>query len=151
MPDETGLTVLVGVDFSGSTRAIISATSRLLRLAGGHVYLVHVAEPEPEFVGLDVGPEAVRESLAAEFRAEHRQLQQLKDQDWPQGVDVTALLVQGPTAETLLAEQRRLGADLVVLGSFGHGRLRDALMGSTASNVLRAAKCPVLVVPPRPD
>jgi universal stress protein E len=37
--------------------------------------------------------------------------------------------------------------DLLVLGTRGHGRLRRALLGSTAHEVLRHAECDVLLVP----
>ena len=141
------MTVVVGIDFSNSTREIISAAESLLRLAGGRLYLVHVAAPDPEFVGLEVGPERVRESRAERFREEHRKLQQLKDRKWPGEADVTTLLVQGPTARMLIDQAARLDADVIVLGSFSGGRVRDVLMGSTASEVLRLADCPVLIVP----
>src|SRR5690606_25204297 len=38
--------------------------------------------------------------------------------------------------------------DLVVLGTHGHGAVKRALIGSTASGVARRAPCPVLLVPP---
>lgn len=52
--------------------------------------------------------------------------------------------------ERLLAEQGRLAADAIVLGSHGHGALYDLLVGSVAEGVLRRAPCPVVVVPSRP-
>jgi len=38
-------------------------------------------------------------------------------------------------------------ADLLVLGSHGHGRLFHAVLGSVAEQCIRAAVCPVVVVP----
>ncbi len=40
------------------------------------------------------------------------------------------------------------GADLLVVGSNGHGRFRDALLGSVAHQCIRHAKCPVIVTKP---
>jgi nucleotide-binding universal stress UspA family protein len=37
--------------------------------------------------------------------------------------------------------------DLLVLGTRGHGRIRRALLGSTAHEVLRETECDVLLVP----
>jgi nucleotide-binding universal stress UspA family protein len=42
-----------------------------------------------------------------------------------------------------------IGADLIVIGSRGHGGLRRALMGSVVDSVVRHAHCPVLVVRPQ--
>jgi nucleotide-binding universal stress UspA family protein len=39
------------------------------------------------------------------------------------------------------------GADILVIGTHGHGRLRTALLGSTGEGCIRHAKCPVVVVP----
>jgi nucleotide-binding universal stress UspA family protein len=44
----------------------------------------------------------------------------------------------------LLAEEE--GADLIVMGSRGRGRIRRALMDSVSDSVARHAHCPVLVV-----
>jgi nucleotide-binding universal stress UspA family protein len=44
----------------------------------------------------------------------------------------------------LLAEEE--GADLIVMGSRGRGRIRRALMASVSDSVARHAHCPVLVV-----
>ena len=40
------------------------------------------------------------------------------------------------------------GADLLVVGSRGHGRFHDALLGSVAHQCIRHAKCPVIVARP---
>ena len=38
-------------------------------------------------------------------------------------------------------------AELIVLGSHGHGAVHDALVGSTSQHVIRHAPCPVVVLP----
>lgn len=51
-----------------------------------------------------------------------------------------------PTREVLSAVER-LGADLIIMGRRGEGKFRRAVLGSVVDGVLRAATCPVLVVP----
>jgi len=48
--------------------------------------------------------------------------------------------------EAILAAAAEIGADLIVMGTHGHGTLADVMMGSTARRVLRRSKKPVLVV-----
>ncbi|HEU4557121.1 MAG TPA: universal stress protein [Longimicrobium sp.] len=43
---------------------------------------------------------------------------------------------------------RETGSELVVMATHGHGMVKRALIGSTASGVARAAPCPVLLLPP---
>lgn len=52
----------------------------------------------------------------------------------------------GDPATEILAVGERLAADLIVVGSRGTGRVRQALLGSVARDVLRGSTRPVLVV-----
>jgi len=40
------------------------------------------------------------------------------------------------------------GADFILMGSHGHGKLYDFLVGSTASGVIKKARCGVIIIPP---
>ncbi|HVL36775.1 MAG TPA: universal stress protein, partial [Burkholderiales bacterium] len=62
---------------------------------------------------------------------------------WPRA-EAVALDVE--PAEAILGEQRRMGADVVVLGWRGHGSFRRLLAGSVSRKVAESAPCPVLVV-----
>ena len=48
--------------------------------------------------------------------------------------------------EALLAEAEDAGSDLVVIGAYSHGRLRELLMGGVTRHVLGHAEVPVLMV-----
>ena len=48
----------------------------------------------------------------------------------------------------IVARAAALPADLIVMGSHGRSGLKGVLLGSVAERVLRAAPCPVMVVPP---
>ncbi len=139
--------LLVAVDFSGPTDLILRVASRLAGSLDASVWLVHVAEPEPDFVGYDAGPEVVRGQVAKELRDEHRKLQALADQMREAGVDAKSMLVQGPTVETLLAMAEKQDADLIVVGSHGRGMVAGMLLGSVSQGLIRAGRCPVTVVP----
>jgi nucleotide-binding universal stress UspA family protein len=64
-----------------------------------------------------------------------------------QGLDCEALLVQGPTTETILELVPKLHVDMIVMGSHGRGALFKAFVGSVSEQVLRDSQVPVLIVP----
>jgi len=140
--------ILAAIDFSPVTEQVLVTLAQMAATLPAEVWLVHVAPPDPEFVGYDTGPDVVRGQVAAEHRAHHQQLQQLADRLRAQGVQVTALQLQGPSVKTVLAEAERLPASLIVLGSHGHGAVYNMLVGSVAEGIVRASKVPVLLVPP---
>jgi nucleotide-binding universal stress UspA family protein len=139
--------LIVAVDFSDPTDLILRVARRLAKSLDASVWVVHVAEPEPDFVGYDAGPEVVRGQVAKELREEHRRLQQYTDQLREADVDAKAMLVRGPTVQTLLEMAEKQGADLIVVGSHGRGMVAEAILGSISQGLIRAGRWPVTVVP----
>ena len=52
----------------------------------------------------------------------------------------------GDPAQEIIATARKQHADLIVVGSRGHGRLGGLLVGSVAQKLVSLAPCPVVVV-----
>ncbi|MCB0794957.1 MAG: universal stress protein [Flavobacteriales bacterium] len=141
--------ILVPLDLSPISERTASSGAHLAKALQATLWLIHVAAPEPDFVGLRTGPEHVRAHRAETLRQEHRVLQNMADALKKEGIDARALLVQGPTTETILEEATRLNADMIVMGSHGKGGLMKALVGSVTKEVLARAVVPVLIVPYR--
>jgi nucleotide-binding universal stress UspA family protein len=142
--------ILVCVDFSEVSDAVVEHAKAVAALAGAEARVLHVAAPNPDFVGFEAGPDSVRNQVAQELRDEHRALEVIAKRLAEANVRAAPLMVQGPTAATILEQIHRFRADLVVLGSHGHGALHHLLAGSVAEEVLRKSPVPVLVVPSRP-
>jgi len=143
--------ILVAVDLSPASAEVIRVARRVAGATGSKVFVIHCAEPEPDFVGYDAGPEVVRDQVAAEFHREHKAVQDLAGSLRDAGIDATALLIRGPTVETTLQEAERIEAELIIVGSHGRGAVYDLLVGSYSSGILRRSMAPVLVVPTRGD
>lgn len=139
--------IIAAVDFSEVSEAVIEQSIGLAQAFSAELTLIHVAAPDPEFVGYDAGPDTVRQQRARELTKEHQTLQETAERLRQQGVRAKALLVQGATVETILKEMERTKADAVVVGSHGHGALHRVLLGSVSEAILRASRCPVIVVP----
>jgi len=131
--------IVVGVDGSeGAIRALDWAVAEAAR-RGGTVHAVATWQWTQPDLGVDI-------------RAEHQQIAELSLDEavatargpYP-NVAVSTEAIPGPAGEVLT--RAAADADLLVLGSHGHGRLFHAVVGSTAEACIRAAVCPVVVIP----
>ena len=64
------------------------------------------------------------------------------------------IVADRPGANHVLEILDKLGCDLIVMGTHGHSWLKHRLFGSVTEEVVRLARCPVMVVkapPPKPD
>ena len=138
--------IMVALDLSDASESIL-ARARILLQASEKVYLVHVGDPEPDFVGYDAGPQVVRDQVAHELQQERNALQAHASSLRDLGMDATALLLRGPIAATILSEARKLGVGMIVLGTHGRGRILDAVLGSVSLDLVRHSDIPVLLVP----
>ena len=139
--------ILVCVDLSDSTEAILKRIEELCRPLKAKVWLLHNATPEPDTIAFKVDPIEARESLGKKFHQQHRQIQQLAERFRESGVEATALLVHGKTVDTILKEASDLDIDVIVVGSHGHGAMYQLLVGSISEGVLQRSSKPVLVIP----
>lgn len=141
--------ILAAIDFSPVTERLVEMSLRLARTSDIEITLLHVAAPDPDFVGFDSGPEEVRDQVATEHRKEHHQIQALAERLRSADIDATGLLVQGGTVEAILKHAEKYEADIIMAGSHGHGAVYDLLVGSVSEGLVRGSNRPVLLVPAR--
>ncbi len=140
--------LLLPTDFSPAAERALSAASRIL--AGSdeaQVLLVHTYHIAPTVVplggfGNGFAPHFVEDAHELAGRRVSpiaRRLAKL-------GFDVEVLIERGDPATivTELAEERSV--DVIVMGTRGHSKLRQILLGSTAERVIEHAPCPVITV-----
>ncbi len=59
-------------------------------------------------------------------------------------IKIIAVAERGPICETLDAYAAKAGADLIVLGAYGHSRLRETVLGGVSEDFLNGAAAHVL-------
>lgn len=142
-------TILAAIDFSDVTERLLELARDMALAHGAALHLIHVEAPEPDFVGYDPGPQHVRDNVAHEAARHFKEENALRNQLREQGIDAHSVVLQGPSVEKILEEAQRISADLIMVGSHGHGAVYHLLLGSVGEGVLKRATCPVLVVPAR--
>jgi nucleotide-binding universal stress UspA family protein len=145
--------VMVPVDFSDAQGRLIEAAEQEAVLRGASLVLFHVIEPAAEVAGFETDPEMMRlrigQDLEAEQRVEAERLGELAKQVGARGVVCESAVRFGLPADEILSAAAEHGADLLVMGSHGHGALYHLFTGSVVTGVLKRSTCPVLVVPLR--
>lgn len=143
--------ILALIDFSSTSEQVVIRAGDLALFYDAKCWLIHVATPDPEFVGYEVGPQYIRDNRAEVLREEHHKLEAFKAELLQKNIDCEILLVQGQTNSTIMAEINKLEIDMVVLGSHGRSRLYDLLVGSVCEFLLRYAPVPLVIIPgPKP-
>jgi len=139
--------VLVVVGLSEISSHVVEKAVSFSKALSAEVWLLHVAEPEPEFVGNKVDTTVMRDVKAEAFHKEHRRLQEYARAFEAESLKVSALLIQGETVRTILHEAEKLAADLIMMGSHHKGVIQRLLLGSTSEGVLHDSEIPVMVIP----
>jgi nucleotide-binding universal stress UspA family protein len=136
-------TIVCGMDRSAASKHALDHALSLAQQAGGRLIVVHaledVSEEEPSLAAHLNIPECWR-AVEPEIRAAYEALVPAEAREWCK-IDVR--IPFGKAYSTILDIARQDGADLIVLGTAGW----SSPFGATTQHVLRAAECPVLVVP----
>jgi nucleotide-binding universal stress UspA family protein len=80
---------------------------------------------ESRMPGGDIAVHLARHGVAAE-------------PDWTLGLDITV-------GDLLLSRAADLGSDLIVMGAYGHSRLREMVLGGATRHMLQQMTVPVLM------
>jgi nucleotide-binding universal stress UspA family protein len=136
--------VVVGVDSSPLTDEILAVAFEQASERGCGLSAVRAFTPPPPPRASDVPPlsygaAAVRRHLLADLERDVAPW----TEKYP-AVPTECLAVEGDPTSVLVDRSRR--AQLVVVGSRGHGGFAGLLLGSVGSHLLHHADCPVLIV-----
>jgi nucleotide-binding universal stress UspA family protein len=141
------MNILLAADGSAHTRAaarhLVKHLARFAVAPSIHVLHVHPALPYPRAAAA-AGKIAIdkyyREEGEAALSVAERELRK-------GGLAYQASWRVGEVADEISGYARKHGIDLIVMGSRGHGALRNLALGSVVTKVLATVKIPVLVVP----
>lgn len=136
--------ILACIDFSDVSPLVLETATAMAKAFHSNLILLHAAP-----VMVPVG-----DALVMPVPLNQADLDTLRDRlvalgrpAAAQGLGCEAVVVEGPAVDVIIDEAHRRDADLIVIGSHGHGALYHLLMGGTAEGVMRRAGRQVLIVP----
>jgi nucleotide-binding universal stress UspA family protein len=138
--------VLVPIDFSERSLALLKDARVFARKFGASVHLAHVYEPDYPLSSVMGMPLALPPIQVAQGIRRH-----LKDIAKKQGIEVRpghVHAIEGRPFEEVCELARKHAIDLIVVATRGNTGLKHLLLGSTAERIVRYSPCPILVVHP---
>ena len=141
--------IVVGVDSSDGAKEALRFALREAKHRGATLRVVHTWQFG--YIGVS-GIEGFSPAYGADLGELRRNAEVALDatlhevEPESSGVAIERLVVEGAPA-TVLVDQSRT-ADLLVVGSRGHGGFAGLLLGSVSQQCAQHAACPVVIVPP---
>ncbi|MGB0990943.1 MAG: universal stress protein [Akkermansiaceae bacterium] len=138
-------TIVTAVDFSDATPHVVNMATHISSAMGAQLHLIHVVESrEPTYVAYGFLPDQFPVLQELEAESLNRAEEKLRDTGCPA---YEYLVLQGRPLHSILDYTEKVSADLLILGSHGHGLIGAIVTGSVAEGCVRKSKVPTLVVP----
>jgi nucleotide-binding universal stress UspA family protein len=142
--------LVVATDFSEAADAALAYGRSVARAFGATLHVVHVVEDVFSRAG-SVAAGSTNSVIAELYRsleeAGREQLAQVITDEDRRDLHVKPVVLTASSAgHEIVRYAEACGADLVVMGTHGRGKIASLLLGSVAERVVRLAPCPVLTV-----
>jgi nucleotide-binding universal stress UspA family protein len=132
--------ILVTTDFSEGSINALNYALTIAKANRAHVTVLHVLDEMRALTS-----QKYRKDLAERFRGELLKLIPAHARSW---CDIDTRIEAGTPYHMILRLLKKEKIDLLVMNIHGKGLLDRALLGSTSDRVVRAADCPVMLIPP---
>ena len=137
--------ILVPIDFTATSEHALDYAVDFAKTVGAKITVLHAYELP--IYGFPDGALVASADVASRILSGAQAgLQAAIEKRKASGVELRAVLRDGPPSEEIAAVAKESKADLVILGTHGRSGLRRAIMGSVAEEVIRACECPVLTI-----
>ena len=144
-------TILAAIDFSDSSHGVIQSSINLAKSFNAHLHILHVVEPQPSYTAYGFTPDDFPALNSFQERTCARSKEQLEDLSHSlmksSQISISPHTTEGPPLHSILEFAQTINADLIVVGSHGHGAIASFLLGTVADGLVRKSVIPTLVVP----
>ena len=135
--------ILVPLDFSANSTRTLDYAHGLAVEFDAALHLIHVCET-PSMTTLDAYSISYTDWSQRLGEEAERELTTIKGS--LADVTITTEVLFGNPAKAIVQAAHSNQADLIVMGTHGHGAVMHVLLGNVAERVVRMAQCPVLTV-----
>jgi len=138
--------ILIAIDYDESAQRVAKAGYELAKAMNAEVILLHVLHEKPSYY--------IESSSVYEMHISHLEDLKLSIQKFMERTkkhlgdkSILTIIEEGEIAETIITTAKRLGADVIVMGTHSRKWPENIIIGSDAKAVLKKATIPLYIVP----
>ena len=139
--------IMVAIDGSDGSLAAIDEAVDLAAPLGAHITFLSVRKAPSSLLGSPNYECRLARDLGVTRAAVDAALEKARRA----GIEARGAVLEGNPVDEILSFADNCSADLIVMGSRGHGAFAGAMLGSVSSDVAQHANIPVLVTKQAPS
>jgi nucleotide-binding universal stress UspA family protein len=143
-------TILVAIDLSPITPQVVEGAAQLAKDLQAKLIILAVLEPVAAYVPVGAAMDVITAPMPMEppdVEGLKERLEKLAAPLRATGLSVETITAVALPQDEIIDQSKATGADMLVLGSHGHGALYHLFSGSVVTSVLHKATIPVTVIP----
>ncbi|MSQ15375.1 MAG: universal stress protein [Dehalococcoidia bacterium] len=152
--------ILVPLDGSELAERVLPYVEELAKKFGSRLVILQTISSAGQIAGMTQGggleagvigyPDSITEIQEAERKSGSEYLNRVAARLTALGVTVSTVVAEGNPADSIMAESKKEGIELIAISTHGRSGFGRVLFGSVADKVIRDSGIPVLVIRP-PD
>ena len=138
--------ILVPIDFSKTSEYAAKMAAKIAKKTGASISLIHLIELPSEFAEMDYGSRfSIPESMLY-LRKIKEKILDFKNSFFPEDMKVNYFIKLNNPFDGIRKYADKIDADLIIMGSKGHSKFEEIIIGSNTEKIVRSSKIPVIVV-----
>ncbi len=138
--------ILVPIDFSKPSEYAAKMAAKIAKKTGASITLIHLIELPSEIVDIYYGSRfSIPESMLY-LRKIKEKILDFKNSFFTEDMKVDYFIKLNNPFDGIKKYADKIDADLIIMGSKGHSKFEEIIIGSNTEKIVRSSKIPVIVV-----
>ena len=138
--------ILVPIDFSKPSEYAAKMAAKIAKKTSASITLIHLIELPSEAVNMDFSSRfSIPESMLY-LRKIKEKILKFKNNFFTEDMKVDYFIKLNNPFDGIRKYADKIDADLIIMGSKGHSKFEEIIIGSNTEKIVRSSKIPVIVV-----
>lgn len=138
--------IIIPVDFSTSSEHASKLASKIARLSKSEIHLLHMIEVPKGLIDQVTNEPLATPQNILYIKKTKELLDSFQEKFFFKNKKVVQAILFNKPSEGILSYAEKINSDLIVMGSKGHTKIEELIIGSNTYKIIQTSKTPVLVV-----